>query len=130
MARTKKKTWTPGSIEPLNGKCYFVHDKSRMTRVWDMGTLPVPEKQGWRQVTLDDYLAFRRETLTIPLKRRKATHATLYEAKLCESKQASPTPSTSTPPKAAASNTSGRKRSVKSTNATARTMAKAPRKTK
>ena len=31
---SRAKTWTPGKIEPLNGRCYFVHDESRMTRVW------------------------------------------------------------------------------------------------
>lgn len=82
---SRAKTWTPGKIEPLNGRCYFVHDESRMTRVWDMKTRPVIEGQGWRQVTLADYTVFRKDTLKIPLKKRKEMHALLYKDKPCKS---------------------------------------------
>lgn len=115
---SRAKTWTPGKIEPLNGRCYFVHDESRMTRVWDMKTRPVIEGQGWRQVTLADYTVFRKDTLKIPLKKRKEMHALLYKDKPCKLKSPLHTPLSSKSKTVRPSNTSVPKRLKKSTKAT------------
>lgn len=48
------------SNAPVNGFLYFVLPETRMTRRWDMDCLPVPSH--WKQVSLDEYLEFRKET--------------------------------------------------------------------
>lgn len=64
MAKVKKadRRHRPSkpSNAPVNGYCYFVYPETRMTRRWDMGCLPVPSD--WKQVSLEEYTAFRNET--------------------------------------------------------------------
>jgi len=93
MARTKH---SPGKFghAPVNGRYFYVHRQSRCVRVWDMTTQPVPA-YGWEQVSLAEWEAFRKETLTIPLKKRKQLHATLYEEKECPKSTKSLKPSKS-----------------------------------
>lgn len=64
MAKVKKadRRHRPSkpSNKPVNGYLYFVYPETRMTRRWDMGCLPVPSD--WKQVSLEEYNAFRAET--------------------------------------------------------------------
>lgn len=78
---------------PVNGRYFYIHRASRCVRVWDMDARPVPAK-GWEQVSLEEWEAFRKETLTIPLKKRKELHALLYkETPECQKSTKSPKPS-------------------------------------
>lgn len=45
---------------PVDGYLYFVMPETRMSRRWDMDCLPVPSH--WKQVSLEEYLEFRRVT--------------------------------------------------------------------
>ena len=78
MAKSKHAPGKFGNA-PVNGRYFFVHRSSRCVRTWDMGSRPIP--MGWEQVSLEEWVAFRKETLLIPLKKRKALHATLYAEK-------------------------------------------------
>lgn len=48
------------SNAPVDGYLYFVLPETRMTRRWDMDCKPVPSH--WKQVSLQEYLDFRRDT--------------------------------------------------------------------
>lgn len=62
MSKPSKRRHRPSkpSNVPVNGFLYFVYPETRMTRRWDMGCLPVPSD--WKQVSLSEYEAFRKET--------------------------------------------------------------------
>ena len=81
MAR--KRTWNTGNADKpmVGGRYYFIHRESRMTRTWDMGMRPVPEKEGWEHVSLEVYTQFRKETAAMPKKKRLALHSRLYQQK-------------------------------------------------
>lgn len=69
------KVWTNGKVGygPVNGRYYFVNDESRMTFTWTFGQAAVP--LGFRQVTMEEYDAFRKETSAMSPKKRKQLHA-------------------------------------------------------
>lgn len=63
-------------LSPVNkdhkGVLFFINRVSRMTRVWDVGRMPIPAK-GWIKVSEEDYNAFRKETAALsPAKRKSA----------------------------------------------------------
>lgn len=63
---------------PVNGKWFFIHRSSRMTRVDDLHTQPVPPDSGWEHVTLDQWTEFRKETAAMSPAKRNKLHRTLY----------------------------------------------------
>lgn len=62
MTKRKERRHRPSkpSNAPVNGYLYFIYPETRMTRRWDMSCLPVPPD--WKQVSLEEYNAFRAET--------------------------------------------------------------------
>lgn len=64
---------------PVDGYLYFVLPETRMTRRWDMDCLPVPSH--WKQVSLEEYLAFRKETKEKYTKQHLRALAQLYKAR-------------------------------------------------
>lgn len=44
--------------EASRGRRFYVHDASRLTRIWDPEQLPVPAD--WREVQEDEYDSFRK----------------------------------------------------------------------
>lgn len=106
MAR--KKTWNTGNAEKpmVGGRYYFIHRESRMTRTWDVASRPVPEKQGWEQVSLEVYLEFRKETAAMSKKKRAALHSRLNTPK-----ETLPCPKPTKSPKRSSNNTPGSSRS-------------------
>lgn len=58
--RTRRHRPSNPKNVPVQGYLYFVLPETRMTRRWDMDCLPVPSH--WKQVSLTEYLAFRKET--------------------------------------------------------------------
>lgn len=68
--RNRNRNHTPGLLgcAPIQGRTFFVHDKTRLTRTWTMGQLPVPKN--WRQVTAEEYDAFREATAKLPRKKQ------------------------------------------------------------
>lgn len=56
------KDYTRGTLghAPVNGRYFFVHRATRLVRATDMKTLPPAE--GWEQVSLPQWEAFRAET--------------------------------------------------------------------
>lgn len=101
-----QKVYTRGTLghAPINGKYYFVHRESRMVRSVDMQTLPPTE--GWEQVSLEQWEAFRKETKKLGY----AEQAKLRRMYQCSSttKSASPKSSTS---KATSTKPNGKKSS-------------------
>lgn len=67
--RNRRNNHTPGVVgcAPVRGRTFFVHDKTRLTRTWTMGQLPVPKN--WRQVTEEEYDSFRAASAQMPKKK-------------------------------------------------------------
>lgn len=80
------KIYTRGKLghAPVNGKYYFVHRASRLVRVDDFHTLPVPA--GWEQVSLPQWEAFRKETKKLT----RRTQMELHRSYSCSSITLSP----------------------------------------
>lgn len=64
---------------PVNGFLYFVLPETRMSRRWDMDCLPVPSH--WKQVSLEEYTEFRRDTKQNYSAKHLRALAQLYKVK-------------------------------------------------
>lgn len=84
--------WTRGTVghAARNGKYYFVHRSSRLVRIADFQTLPVPD--GWEQVSLQQWEAFRKETKKLNPKEQ----LDLFRSYSCSSITSSPSAKSST----------------------------------
>lgn len=85
------KVYTRGTLghAPVNGKYYFVHRESRLVRSADMHTLPPTE--GWEQVSLAQWEAFRKETKKLSY----AEQLKCYRSYKCSSTMKSESPKSS-----------------------------------
>lgn len=109
MARSQHKPGVFGNA-PVNGRYFFIHRASRSVRTWDMDSQPVPKD--WEQVTLEEWLQFRKETAAMPPKKRRALHATLYGDKPCKSNSSLSSKPSSTPVSTARATKKPRKKST------------------
>lgn len=73
---TARKVHTTGTVghAARQGKYYFIHRASRLVRVDDFHTLPIPINEGWEQVSLERWEAFRKETKKLNIKVQKELH--------------------------------------------------------
>ena len=62
-----------------SGKFYFLHRASRMVRVDDFHTRPVPMNSGWEQVSLEEWIVFRKETKAMNPAKANKLHRSLYK---------------------------------------------------
>lgn len=90
-ARTPHKTGTVGQAA-RQGKYYFIHRSSRLVRVDDFQTLPIPLNNGWEHVSLERWEAFRKETK----KMNPKVLAELHRSYRCCSTTPSPSAKSST----------------------------------